>query len=56
LNYKHPFPRVSGYSRVYDIKGVDITEFMVYIVLVSHYTMLVLFYRGALDVGHCAML
>jgi hypothetical protein len=30
LNYEHPFPRVSGYSRVYDIMKVDITEFRMY--------------------------
>ena len=31
MNYEHPFPRVSGYQRVYDIMEVDITEFRVYL-------------------------
>jgi hypothetical protein len=30
VNYKHAFPRVSGYQRVCDIMEVDITEFRVY--------------------------
>ena len=31
MNYKDPFPRVSGYYRVNDIMGVDSTEFRVYL-------------------------
>ena len=31
MNYEHPFSRVSGYWRVCDIMGVDITEFISYI-------------------------
>ena len=27
MNYEHPFPRVSGYKKVSDTIGVDITEF-----------------------------
>ena len=27
MNYEHPFPRVSAYSRVSDIMEVDITKF-----------------------------
>ena len=29
LNYEHPFPRVLGYKRVYDIMEVDIMKFRV---------------------------
>ena len=29
LNYKHPFPRVSGYWKVCDIMEVDIMKFRV---------------------------
>jgi hypothetical protein len=30
IDYKHLFPRVSGYKRVSDIMEVDIMEFRVY--------------------------